>query len=72
MNYVDRTHCNAGPTPTCLGLKGYYVVVVILTVMQQIVYTKCRSVLISVLDGLALLIKLYSHYIYICLKIKNL
>ena len=45
---------------------------IVLTVMQQIVYAKCRSVLISVLDGLAILIKLYSHYIYICLKIKKM
>jgi hypothetical protein len=42
---------------------------IILTVMQQIIYTKCLSALISVLDGLAILIKVCSHYIYICLKI---
>jgi hypothetical protein len=45
---------------------------IVLTVIQQIIYTKCLSVLISVLDGLAILIKLCSHYIYICPKIKKI
>jgi hypothetical protein len=44
---------------------------IVLTVMQQIIYTIWLNVLISVLDGLAIFIKLYSHYLYISLKLNN-